>query len=78
MDDEGNTSANIKGTLTANVDKDVKMTAPKTELVTDLTVTGKCTITDTCTFEGIKWKPHVHPYYWTDGGGSANSSPPKN
>lgn len=78
MDNEGNTSANIKGTLTANVDKNVKMTAPKTELVTDLTVTGKCTITDTCTFEGIKWKPHVHPYYWTDGGGNANSSPPKN
>ena len=78
MDNEGNAKARITGTLEAEVAKDVKLTAPNTELKTNLTVTGRCTITDTCVFEGITWKTHVHPYSWTDGGGSANSSPPQN
>lgn len=78
MDNDGNTKADIKGTLTANVDKDVKMKAPKTELETDLTVKGKCTITDTCVFEGIVWKTHVHHYSWTRDGGSADTQHPKN
>lgn len=78
IDKDGNTSAKITGTLTAEVSKAVKMTAPTTEMNTNLTVNGTCTITDTCTFEGIKWITHVHPYYWTHDGGSDNTNYPQN
>lgn len=78
LDKDGNTTAKITGTLTADVSKAVKITAPTTELNSDVTINGKCTIIDTCTFEGIKWKTHVHPYNWTDGGGSSNTKYPQN
>ena len=44
---------------------------------TSTTINGKLTVTGECTFEGIKWKSHVHPYTWTDGAGSGDTKEPK-
>lgn len=78
IDNEGNTQAKITGTLKANVAKDTTLKSPNTTLDTNLKVTGTCTIDGTCIFEGIKWKTHVHPYTWTDGGGGGNTKAPQN
>lgn len=84
LDKDGNTNAHITGTFTGKIDKDAYVEAPNTTMKTNLTVDGKLVVTGTsnlqktATFEGIKWKTHVHHYNWTDGGGSSDSNPPKN
>lgn len=83
----------IKASDTVKVDvaKSVDLYCPKTTIqprenektceVTingNTTMNGKLTVTNTCTFEGIKWKSHVHPYYWEHDGGRDDTSAPKN
>lgn len=74
-------SENVKIDIAEKVDvsaKEANLVAPKVKIKGDTTMEGKLTVTDTCIFEGIVWKTHVHPYHWTDGGGSSNSKAPQN
>jgi phage baseplate assembly protein gpV len=70
-----NLNAIGKGNMTYEGDLD--LTAPNVTINGNTTINGKLTVTDTCVFEGIAWKPHVHPYTWTDGPGAGDTSPPK-
>lgn len=60
----------VNGTINMSA-KDIKMKA-------NVDIQGKLTVSDACTFEGITWKTHKHPYTWTAAAGSGNTQAPKN
>lgn len=68
-------NAASKGTMTYG--GDLNLTAPNVTITGNTTIKGTLTVTDTCVFEGIAWKPHVHPYTWTDPAGSGDTGAPK-
>ena len=69
------------GTISYNGSLD--LTSPNTtvhgnvKIDGNLIVTGTTNLQGAATFEGIAWKPHNHPYSWTDGGGEGNTGAPQ-
>ena len=68
---------------TINYNGSLDLTAPTTTIHGNVRIEGNVEVTGTtnlqgaATFEGIAWASHVHPYNWTDGSGSSQTSPPQ-
>lgn len=69
-------TASIQGTLNLNVTDVLNINCPTINIVGDINHTGTGITSVDWIAGGISQVGHVHPYYWTDPGGSDNTSPP--
>lgn len=63
-------------TLKVNNNNELEIVAPTINITSDVNVNGNITATGEITAGTIALTQHTHPYTWTDGAGSGNTSAP--
>lgn len=72
----GDVDVNTSGAANVSSTGNTTITAPTVAVVGDLTVSGTVVSAGEVTGNGVALSTHTHPYTWTDGAGSGNTSAP--